>query len=477
MNLSSWCTVDEALYVAYANEEWRQYAGFSHSESFMKSVAEKRIAHAKDFLSEFKEPRRLYLGKVYDIADASKTPLKLELYRKREQEIVSKSQEVNGRPVTWNSWRQFSAQTGSSADRKAVFDEFVNKVDLVTPTIKGMFDKSREVQSQYGTSPLQLYLQLEGLELRQLKDLVKTLGHAAKKPFAELLERYSQELNGRSAEYYDDLYYFRGRIFGPLDPAFKSYSSVTEPERVLAKLGFPVKRLQTDAEDRPGKHASAVCFGVQIPNDVRLLVRPVKPFTDMETSMHEHGHGMHFIAISEDAHYWDKYTIPNGVAETFSTLLERLMRKKAFLMKQFKASREVADEVADRTRFMELYFLAFYAANSLMKIEFWEENLSMEQANDRYERYAEEFMGICLPGKYWQLHHVMPDFDLYSPSYMVAAVRAAELDRKLTNLFRANWWTDKRAGNYIRAVAKDGASIKLSRFSRLDTGPYLKDLV
>ena len=27
MNLSSWCTVDEALYVAYANEEWRQFSG------------------------------------------------------------------------------------------------------------------------------------------------------------------------------------------------------------------------------------------------------------------------------------------------------------------------------------------------------------------------------------------------------------------------------------------------------------------
>ena len=122
MNLSSWCTVDEALYVAYANEEWRQYAGFSYSESFMKSVSEKRIAHAKDFLSEFKEPRRLYLGKVYDIADASKTPLKLELYRKREQEIVSRSYEVNGRPVTWNSWTNFNAHTVSSEDRNPVFD-------------------------------------------------------------------------------------------------------------------------------------------------------------------------------------------------------------------------------------------------------------------------------------------------------------------------------------------------------------------
>jgi len=69
----------------------------------MKSVSEKRIDHAKDFLSKFKEPKRLYLGKVADVADASKTPLKLELYRKREEEIISKSYEVNGAPVKWNS--------------------------------------------------------------------------------------------------------------------------------------------------------------------------------------------------------------------------------------------------------------------------------------------------------------------------------------------------------------------------------------
>jgi len=477
MNLSSWCTVDEALYVAYANEEWRQFSGLPYSESFMKSVAVKRIDHARDFLSQFKEPRRLFLGKVSDVAEASRTPLKLELYRKREQEIVSKSYEVNGRPVTWNSWRQFNAQAKKGADRKAVFNEFVGKVDLVTPTIRGMFDKSKEVEAEYGTSPLDLYLQLEGLSLDQLKDLVKALGRAAKKTFTERLERYSQELNGRPAEYYDDLYFFRGRIFEPLDSAFKNYNSAEEPNRILAKLGFQVERLQTDAEERPGKHTSPVCFGVQIPKDVRLLVRPVKPFTDMESSFHEHGHGMHFISISEDAPYWDKYTIPNGVAEVFSTLLERLMRKEAFLTRQFRVSRDVAQEAIQRARFMELYFLTFYAANSLMKIEFWEDGLSMEQANERYARYAEEFIGMDLPGKYWQLHHVMPDYDLYSPSYMIAAVRAAELDRKLENLFGENWWTEKRSGDYIRRIASGGASIDLARFSKLDTRTYLKPLL
>jgi hypothetical protein len=284
-------------------------------------------------------------------------------------------------------------------------------------------------------------------------------------------------LNGRPAEYYDDLYYFRGRIYEPLDAAFRQFNPAEEPKHVLAKLGFRVERLQTDAEERPGKHTSPVCFGIQIPNDVRLLVRPVKPYTDMESSFHEHGHGMHFIAVSENAPYWDKYTIPNGVAEIFSTLIERLMRKPGFLTRQFKVSKDTIEDATEREKFMELFFLTFYAANSLMKIEFWEENLSMEQANERYERYTEEFMGIRLPGRYWQLHHVMPDYDLYSPSYMIAAVRAAELDQRLQNLFGANWWSDKRAGDYIRKTASDGASIKLSRFSELDTRPYLKPLL
>jgi hypothetical protein len=477
MNLSSWCNVDEALYIAYANEEWRQFNGLTYSEAFMKSLAEKRIDHAKEFLSEFKEPRRLYLGKVSDVAEASKTALKLELYRKREEELVSKSYEVNGRPVTWNSWRQFNAKTTASRDRKAVFDEFVDKTDFVTPTIKAMFDKSRELHEEYGTNPLALYLELEGVSLDQLKGVVRALGAAAKRPFAELLEKYSRELNRRSAEYYDDLYFFRGRVFEPLDASFKAFDAAEEPKRILAKLGFQVERLQTDAEERAGKHASPVCFGIRIPSDVRLLVRPVNPFTDMESSFHEYGHGMQFVSISENAPYWDRYVIPNGVAEIFSNLLERLMRKPTFLTRHFKVPRELAEDAVERLRFMELYFLTFYAANSLMKIEFLQEQLSMEQANERYERYTEEFMGLRLPGRYWQLHHIMPDYDLYSPSYMLAAVRAAEFDRKLQNLFGASWWTDKRAGDYIRRIARDGASIQLKRFSKLDTRPYLRPLL
>ena len=46
-----------------------------------------------------------------------------------------------------------------------------------------------------------------------------------------------------------------------------------------------------------------------------------------------------------------------------------------------------------------------------------------------------------MPGQYWVLHHVMPESTMYIPSYLLAAVRAAELEKKLKN------YTGKIRGN------------------------------
>jgi len=49
---------------------------------------------------------------------------------------------------------------------------------------------------------------------------------------------------------------------------------------------------------------------------------------------------------------------------------------------------------------MELFFVTFYAANSLMKIEYWMENLSIDQACDLYSRLIKEYTGFEVPGEY-----------------------------------------------------------------------------
>jgi hypothetical protein len=81
-----------------------------------------------------------------------------------------------------------------------------------------------------------------------------------------------------------------------------------------------------------------------------------------------------------------------------------------------------------------------------------------------------------VPGEYWMLHHILPDAIMYVPSYLLAAVRAAELEHQLQGRFGEQWWTQTDVGRYIREIMKPGAMIDLPRFSRLDASLFINEI-
>ena len=117
-----------------------------------------------------------------------------------------------------------------------------------------------------------------------------------------------------------------------------------------------------------------------------------------------------------------------GNAEIFSIFLERLTKNHNYLKCIVRIKDVKLDEITRRNNFMELFFVTFYAANSLMKAEFWRKNLSIEQANDLYSKLIKEYTGFEIHGEYWMLHHILPEAIMYVPSYLLAAVRAKELN-------------------------------------------------
>jgi Peptidase family M3 len=474
--LSAWAIIDESYSVLFSNENWKNNNGLDFDEGFMKKVSEQKARHAELFLSSSRRPRRLFVKCVTDVSESKKTPISLELDKARAEKVVSKTKRFHGRPVNWKSWRQFNA-TADAESRKRVYDDLVKKTPLIRPLIRAMFEKSWSVHNKYGTTPLRSYLESERIALPELKELVQKLGSAVKKPFREALEHFAMDVKKAPAEYYDDFYYFRGRIFRPLDKIFSKFDPAEMPIRQLKKLGFDTRKIHVDVQDRPKKTPSAVAFFVQIPNDARVLVKPISPYTDMEASYHEFGHAMHCITVDPSLPLWDRESLSHGVAEIFSTFLESLVEEPRYLRKKFGLSDSQIQQIVARRRFMELFFVAFYAANSLMKINFQEKKLTMEQASELYAKLYKEYVGFEIPGQYWQLHHVMPDYDLYSPSYLIAAVRKSELIKRLENRLGEEWWDSPKSGDYLRNIMKPGANIDLDAFSRLDTGPFLKPLI
>ncbi|MFY9870696.1 MAG: hypothetical protein WAK17_13340 [Candidatus Nitrosopolaris sp.] len=493
MNLRQWCQLDEAIYIAETDEEYKQYAGFNYSEKLIEQLAELKLSNSKIFVNSFSDQRSLLIGAIEDIALSKTKKLELELHKTRNTKIVSSRHKFNDSLVNWSTWRQFNSLEKNDSNRKEVFDEFVEKTRYISAIVEDRFSSIKQVYREYEDvkyrdtrsngnkiSPLSGYLEDENISYNKLLEFVKSIGDRAKKPFRYALNEIGTRILGRKPEYYDDFYYLRNKVFSDMAISLLSIDRLVEVKKLLEYMEFDTNKIHFDTENRKNKYPSPICFFVQIPDDIRVLYKKESPYFDLQGCFHESGHAIHANSIGKNNEYWDKYRIPMGITEIFSILLERLTKNGSYLRSLHWSSNNNVDDIVDelnlRNEFMELFFVTFYTANSLMKLEYWNKNLSLEESCSMYSRLIKEYTGFEVPGEYWLLHHILPEAIMYVPSYLLAAVRAAELDLYMRNTFGDKWWTEVEAGKELKEIMEPGAKIDLSRFSKLDSNIFVEEI-
>ncbi len=495
MNLKHWCELDELIYVSQTDEEYKQYAGLNYSEKLIEQLAETKIINSQLFIDFFSQPKPVLLGAIEDIAYSKTKKLELELRNTRNAKVSSSKRMFKDSPVNWSTWRQFNSFEKHPKNRKEVFDEFIDKTKYIAPIIENRFSKIKQVYEEHRHAkddkemnneldPVSAYLEQENISYEKLVKFIKSMGQRAKKPFKDALADIGKTVLGKEPEYYDDFYFFRNKIYSYIDTRFLDIDSLNEVKKILVNMEFDLSSIHFDTEDRKNKYPSPICFFVKIPTDIRVLYKKESPYFDFQACFHETGHAMHASSIDIKNDYWDKYRIPMGVAEIFSIFLERLTKNSDYIRPLIDSQKntsnndnDIISELTSRNQFMELFFVVFYAANSLMKLEYWKKNLSIHQACELYSRLIKEYTGFEMPGEYWLLHHILPESIMYVPSYLLAAVRAAELDMYARNKFGDKWWKEKEAGKDFREIMKPGARIDLSIFSNLDSNTFLKEIL
>jgi len=479
-SVDAWMKEAESLETAKNLLYFKQLVGLKFDKKRLASLESKSKSHYTRYLRthgpETDGPRGLFLMSVGSVGMAATYKQLLELYEARATKVVSREFKFGGAPVNWGSWRQFAASTDDSVARKSVFDDFVLKSSVLAPLVQKRFETYRALTAQFGTDPLSAYLEHEGVPYDRLMSMVQRLGELARAPFRESLSRYSSEIIGRPAEYYDDYYFFRNRVFRKYAARLPTKEKpVGKVVKTMKLMGLDASKIVVDDADRKGKNTSAFCSGIKIPADVRISYRKANPFEDFSSVFHEFGHGIHFSSIDPRAAFSDRYGVANGVAEIFSIFFEGLMHERLFLTAELGLPEDVAHDILERYRFNSLYFATFYAANSTMKLRYWHDEPAFETLDELYSDLTERFLGIRYPGAYWKLHHVMPDYILYSPSYLIAAVRALELRNSLAARFGEAYWRERESGEAVLELMRPGQSLDLS-FSRLDEAAYVRSL-
>jgi len=478
-SLDSWTREAESIETAKNLLYFKQLVGLKFDKRRLASLESRTRTHYARYLRSHgleDGPRGLFLMAVAAVGMAVTYKQLLKLHEAKATKVVSGEFKFGGAPVNWGSWRQFAASTDDSAARKTVFDDFIEKSSVLAPLVQKRFEAYRALLLQYGTDPLSAYLEHEGISYDRLTSMVQRLGELARAPFRESLSRYSSEIMGRPAEYYDDYYFFRNRVFRKYAARLPTKEKpIGKIAKTMKGMGLDASKIVVDDADRKGKNASAFCAGIKIPADVRISYRKANPFEDFSSVFHEFGHGIHFSSIDPRASFSDRYWVANGVAEIFSIFFEGLMHERLFLTSELGLPEDVARDILERYRFNSLFFATFYAANSTMKLRYWHDAPAFETLDGLYSDLTERFLGIRYPGAYWKLHHVMPDYILYSPSYLIAAVRALELRNSLAARFGEAYWRERESGKGVLELMRPGQSLDLS-FSRLDEAAYVESL-
>jgi hypothetical protein len=457
-------------------QRYNQKAGLLYDKNLMEEISKTLVELSNEFLNSYEEPRSFYLDSIENISQARKLPLSLEIYEKRMNLISSEKFKIHGKPVNWGSQRQFNAQSSNDKNRAILFDEFIDKTKHIASLIINRFDISSQIYSLYDSTPLDSYLEREYYTYEKLHDLIISLGDRAKNVFLEASAYFAPRiLEKENFEYYDDFYVARGKIFSPLDKYFAKKNPLKIINTILSQWGFgkEFQKIKVDSENREKKSPSAFCFGIKIPEDIRVVFKHVSPISDFGSVFHEFGHAIHGASGNPEDSYWNKYLIPRSVAETFSTFVELLLQNPLFLKQELDLPEDAVLEIIDRKHFMNLFFLVFYSANSLLKLEFWKRNYNLEQASSRYQELTKRFFWE-IPGNYWLLHHIMSDYDMYSPSYVLASIRAKEMHNSMINEYGEEFWKDKQAGAVFRDLAVTRGMFDLSVWD-MDPKPYLEE--
>ena len=474
MSLNELASQYEKLSGKLSEQYYNQYAGLTYDRKLMKQLARQLTEISKEFLEKFTDPRSMYLASIETIADAERLEVELDFHDQRMEKISTEKHQIDGKKVNWGNWRQFNSQTDDAKRRREVFDEFIAKAPTIAHLVEKRMNITKEVYKGYDLTPLDSYLELEQISYNELTNLLQKLGDGAKQTYLTAAEHFApQVLHKTTTEYYDDFYTWRGRVYKPLNKYLEKKKPLDEVLQLLTNLGFNASTIKVDDKDRPNKSPSASCWGIQIPNDVRILYRKVSPFTDFSSLFHEFGHGIHGKSGNPEDSVWKRYIVPMSVAETFSILIESIAENPLFLRQDLKLEENAVKEIVDRVRFMNLAFLTFYAANSIMKMEFWKKNYTIDQAAKRWQELTKRFFSET-PGNYWILHHIMPNYDMYSPSYVVAAVRVAAIKEKLTQDYGEIWWRKRAAGRFIEQLAQTRGDFDTKAW-KLNPGAYLDE--
>lgn len=213
-------------------------------------------------------------------------------------------------------------------------------------------------------------------------------------------------------------------------------------------------------ENTAGKSAQAVCFILQVPDEVYVVMRPEGGWIDLETLWHELGHGLSAVYTSGDLSISDRdLSTSFNLSEAYAFLLQNIPLSEPFLNRFLEIPQSLSEDIRYYKTLKDLSAFRRYATKFIAEYDmFLGGNLSDGQ---RYGELMTRHTGFFHQPE-THLFDLVPEF--YCLDYMLGWMTEAIFDDHLRKRFGGDWIFHSGVAQILKDWWHQGNQYDLFRF-------------
>jgi len=244
------------------------------------------------------------------------------------------------------------------------------------------------------------------------------------------------------------------------------------------KMGWKLEDLpiQFDLFPREGKNQHGFCFGIDVPNDVRILANLRNNMGSLETLNHEAGHAVYDAGISDHLPVFDRISASSAMTEAVAMLMESLpYREKDFLMEKTEMPEELMERL-DKKRRKDL---VNFVRTSLFYINFEKELYENPDQDvkklwfDMKKKYSMKNIPDKLNNEWATIPHFL-SHPAYIQNYLRAEIMAAQMYKSATQKLGPLTQNTATADFFRKKMFRHGVSLDENEIIKRMTGSILK---
>ncbi|MEI6499277.1 MAG: M2 family metallopeptidase [bacterium] len=348
----------------------------------------------------------------------------------------------------WNSSKEVGALV---ADKVVKLAKLRNQL-AISLNFKNYWEMSLVLQDFEPMKLLQLFDDLDRLTAAIFAKIKHDLDE-------KIAEKFNLSISELAPSHFGRYFQQSPKIFDlDLDATYLDQDLTFLTDKYYKSIGLSIDKIlaKSDLYEKKGKNQHAFCFGIDAPDDVRVLCN-VKPNAMwMDTMLHEFGHGVydHYLdknmpwSLRSPAHIFTTEAIAMmfGTLSANPTWIERMLDKKL--------SAKEAEETALMTKYDKIIFSRFVQVMFRFEKDFYEN--PDQNLDDLWWKLVEKYQCLKRPigerkGDWASKMHIA-SAPVYYHNYLLGELFAAQLRNYIKANISANasLSNDVKIGDYLK---------------------------